>query len=373
MITNGVPSEDNLSCYVEVLFKLKNGTERVLTKLTVPFTSDGVASLSLQGILPVYPTPISADSLQNGTPGIAENHAGIYRIRAAEQWGYPAVANLDNQVSSLSNRVVYGQSRFGYGFGPVASSFMLHSYYSDNNLSFTRQIRADQPEYLYVYAYTIFDVTPTVTLYYTDDSQVTETATAITMAVHQVNYIPVALADLNVTVDASKELSFYILRLAGLPASSNKLVFYQLDDHCSDYDHYLLYDNGIGGCEVLRCSGKKDYSMQATKTSLRVTRWANNDYQQGLIRQSSAEGQQTITVNTGYYSREYCDHLSQLLLARAWHIDRTRNICYAIMIEDTEILTSSEEDDLHSIEITYRLSWERSSMSTWQPSIQASV
>ena len=372
MITAGVADEENLSLRVEVKFFHEGDPTTTLTVLTIPFNSAGIATLSLQDMMPLTTTPVSADSLQNGTAGVAKTMAGTFFIDAYEQWGFPAVPNSVG-VASSEIRVVYGQSRFGYGFGPVASSWMLHAFYSGDNLSFAREVRADQPEYLYVFAYSPITITPSVTLHYTDGTVDSDTGSATTLEADKVNYIPVSLTDLDITPDAAKDLSFYLVTLDGLPLSSNRTVFYQLDDHASDYDHYLLYDNGMGGCEVLRCSGKKDRSIKSSKTTLRTTRWANMDYQQGLIRQSSTEGQEYIKVNTGYYSKEYCDHLSQLLLANAWYIDMTRQIPYAIIIEDTELVTSTEDDDLYSLEFTYRLAWSRSSMSNFQPSIIAAV
>jgi len=350
------PTEENLTCYVEVLFAFQN--EDTLSKIVAfnaPYSRwNKKTEFDLSHLFPLEIVPPASSSIVSGGTGAADTHSGRFGFRYNDMFGTPPTVPVSfTSVSPFF--IIRGSSMYWNGFGSAESiNIMLHSWLTRAGRLLAREVRKEQPEYLYIFKTSggSFDVT--VTFFYTDGTDSDCTKGPIVVEDNSVAWIAVGWdqLDLDAEVDDAKTLSYYYITVQDTDGGMR----YQLDDHTTEYDQYFLFDNGIGGLDTIRCSGKTIYGASATRQIFERTRARGTNFQQGLVGVNNPTASEEWQMNTGYYHEDWCRHLAQLLTGDIWYVDRGRKRFLKCTIQNQSLRLVDKEDDptLQSVEFTVK-------------------
>ncbi len=127
----------------------------------------------------------------------------------------------------------------------------------------------------------------------------------------------------------------------------------------TDYDFFLVFENGVGGCETVALRGKATAKYVAQAEEYAKPRFAVWHIQEGDFGLYGMEGRKEFEVNTGLYDRTdpYLEHLLQLPLAACWFIDTFGQRFLPVRIEARDMVYTSDDDTLASISFTVRALW----------------
>lgn len=349
LISGGEASEPNLSLYVRID---KNGAFHA--ELNVPFhLGTGKVDMDLSGLSLVYSECPTDSSISGGGSGSLDDVAAEIILKYNEQYGTPAV-KPSTLTWSDPFMVIYGHTPYGYGVGAATGNVLLHSYYTPKGLSAIKEVRKSQPEYVYIYSHSGGSVTVGIEIIYTDDTSDTDTGPSISLTAKKVTWVAVGWDALGMDskVNPSKTVNSYVLTF-DLGGGNTQVIIYALDDHDTEYDEYILYDNGIGGCEVLRCSGRHRYGVEVQRDTITYARNRGRTYRDGYTLPYNQRGNEVMQLNTGHQDQNYIRHIGQLLLStRVWYINTHRGSFDAVTVKDTSVTTYDADNDVHNMGFT---------------------
>jgi hypothetical protein len=352
---DGNPTEDNLSCYMEIWMKNADNSEVYISRANLPYSRFNKRCRGdLSMMLPLRSAPPAPTSLTAYESGASPDAAKRLFFKHVDRYGNPAIPEVTAAISA-DYLVVHGASRYWFGFGAAATDALLHSYKDRDGRQIIREVRREQVDYIYFYANSAKTMVVFAEFFYTDGTSSLHALAGKSAAGLSVNYISVGwdLLGLEDLYDDTKTVAYYQIILNNLDFST-KSVKYQLDDHTTEYDQYILYENGIGGLEVLRCSGRHIIEGEATRTSFARVRAPGTDFQTGLSGTFNGQGAEIWRMNTGYYEKQYCRHLMQLMLGDAWYMDRARGNFYKITVLNSSMKLWDTDEDLHYVEFIMR-------------------
>jgi hypothetical protein len=360
LIAAGVSSEPNLSLYAKIE---RNG--EFLTELNAPFDlNTALTDFDLSGLDMVKPQPPTDGSMTTFRQGVLTGVSAELHVKIAEMYGDPAVK--PTTLTSFGPYVtVYGHTPYWFGNGLTAKSALLHSYYDTTGTEAVKELRKGQPEFVYIYSHDGASVAINIEILYTDGTNTTAAGGSIACTAKKVSWANVGwdAQSCDSIVDTAKVVNSYIVKLT--IAGEEQVLIYALDDHETDYDQYLMYDNGIGGCEVLRCSGRHTIGVEGSKSTVAMARIRGRSYQDGFRHTYNAKGAEAWNMQTGYQNQQYIRHLSQLFLAeRVWYIDMFREKFVAVTIKESAARLIDFENDLYNMGFTM-LYDDRPSISTF--------
>jgi hypothetical protein len=355
------PTVDNLSLYVQIWATSDDPAitaMELIAELSLPYSrKNKKVEFNLANMLNVYPTPpqdnaltyLNYGSVQPNLSDIAWGPTKKIQIKYNDMYGAPAELPL-TLIDSDIYTYIYGSSPYWYGFGPDpnAKKALLHSYVAKNGLTAIKEIRREQPEFMYVYSPTASTLNFSIEVVFTDGTA----ANVVTFG----RLIPAGISwhaigidqnTLTLTADPTKTVNLYIINVVGLGS-----IVYQLDDHTTEYDEYIIYDNGLGGCETLRCSGRHQtaYSVDKEIFTRAISRGTN--FRRGIKGIVSATGQDAMILNTGYYEKEYIQHIRQVIIGEAWYIDQRRRSFEHVIVKDASIKPVDRSEDLFYVQFT---------------------
>lgn len=339
------PTEENLTCYLQVDFAYQNDADySSLVKFNSPYSRwNKKTEFDLSHLFPLYIQPPTAASILSGGTGAADTHSGRFRFKYADMFGTPPTVPVSfTSVSPFY--VIRGSSMYWNGFGDAAAiNFMLHSWLNRNGRLLAREVRKEQPEYIYVFKTAGGSFTVNVTFFYTDGTDDAVTKGPIVVEDNSVAWVAVGWnqLDLDADVDDAKDLMYYYITIDDVDGGMR----YQLDDHTTEYDQYFLFDNGVGGLDTLRCSGKTIFGASGTRQIFDRTRARGTNFQTGLVGINNATASEEWQMNTGYFHEDWCRHLAQLLTGDIWYIDRARNRFLKCTITNNSLRLVDKEDD----------------------------
>lgn len=345
---DGDSSQPNLSMYVQIF---DNGT--MISELNVPFDRYSKrAYIDLGGLMDLRASLPTDDAIESYGSGGANYSLTKLSINYAEMYGDPVAipATLD---SSPEYYIIHGGTPYWYGLGPnPAVNKVLHSYISRTGRFAVKELRVNQPEWVY-YFMVSGSVTVEWTIQYTDGTDDSGFApSAPVAAAGAISYVNVGYTATGAAAaaDPDKSVHLYTVNIGG--AGDNTVLYYHIDDHDTEHDEYLCYDNGIGGIEVLRCSGRHETGVDVRKETYLKARVQGSNYRDGMTGTSIAVGAQQMVLNTGYYSKEYIEHLAQIIMGECWYIDRARTKIVHVTVKDRNTRLVNAADDLHAMTVT---------------------
>lgn len=284
--------------------------------------SDYIAIFRLEETLKPY---LSHDkpSFNQATITRCSNIMKRYYYRYAEAFGEPQVVQkLSNPTLTTKHVILAG---YGYKDFP-ASTFVANHITGNAGKKFlttqprTKTITTTQQEYLYLYnTATSGTMTIKLKVYYTDgtSSALTDKTTA-SAGYNQVYIFPVGYAQLAVAaVDSTKTVKYYEVYVYDVDHSSETFTYY-VDHKRYRLSRYFLFLNSLGGMDTLWCSGQEEeIGMEVSMEEARLVEEYNYAATDAQITAYNAEFRDTVKVHTGWKTKEYIDHLRDLLISEA--------------------------------------------------------
>ena len=281
--------------------------------------------------------------------GILNKPTASMVCKINEMYGQPA-QKPETLASHGPYIKIHGHTPYWYGVGPTAKSTLLHSYYTTRGKSAIKELRKAQPEYVYMYSHDGGSVAINVELVYTDGTSTTVSKGSVTCQAGKISWVNVGWDVLNMdaSVTSGKTVNEYIVKFT--IGGSQQPIIYTIDDKPTIYDEYILYENGIGGCEVVRCSGRHRIGAEATKSYVQMSRVRDRGYSEGFRHAYNSQGAEVWQMQTGYQNKEYIRHLGQIIVAeRVWYIDLLREQFTSVVVQDTNLRLIDYENDLYNV------------------------
>lgn len=364
-------TEPNLACQLEI-WKVADAfnDEEVITRLHATYDADtGTTEFNLGGLFPVQPALPNENSIAFAASlswkrDIASGCWQEYYLRVADKFGNPAIAQA--LLRQEGQYVVFHGARPEDHDTVNFLGFVrpLHGYRRADGITFRKPVTDVQPDW--VYLYTLAEITScTVEWEVTWDNGDTTTEAApgssFTLLEKKVYWIRSTPYDATgFTPPAAGVLPwYYTFRLKGDAGSGVATIYecrYQIKQ-CTDWDHYLLLDNGLGGCESVLMRGKGVFGFDARRDTARKARTSAFNLRDGEITTYNPEAQKKLDLNTGWHDLYYIQHLRQLITGTVWLIDTAKKRFLRLVCETSSIETHADDGDLYALNVTFKTAW----------------
>lgn len=372
-VTDGTDpnTETNLAAQVEVW---KAGAdfssdERITTLHATYDAATGTTALNLSELFPVKPHLPNAAHIDPGIfstwlKGTATDAWAEYYLRIADKYGSPAVPEA--LLKSDDNYFVIHGARSadrdgGTSFGVYVDK--LHNYRTLDGSTFWKPIGDEQPDWLYIWTKSaLTGCNVEWDIEWDDGSTNTETysGTAFSLDIHKVYYIRTTPLNFNFTPPSAGALPWHItFRLKG-DGGSGEATIAEVKYKAvigTSWERWLLFDNGLGGCESALFNGKAKEGFSVKRETARMTRTADFSIAEGELLAFNAEGQKEYELNTGWIPKWYAEHLRQLLMGDVWMVDFDNERFIKLICETDSVTTSETDQQLFSISAKFRTAW----------------
>lgn len=363
--------EDNLAAVLQVWIAgaTSNADTRLATLHATYHPTTAQATFNLRNIFPVAATPPTEASIPpvislTWPHGLATGAWAEYFLRYADKYGAPAVSEA--LLKSGSNYVVIHGAKSGNypSGGSLGSVHLLHRYTGSNDVNFRKPIVEDMPDWIYLYtkaACTDCYVEREATWDNGDTTTIDSSANPFDLATKSVYwFLSGHYPDDFTPPEAGAKIWLFTWRLkgdAGLGVATLAEVTYRVLP-CTEWDRFLLFDNGLGGCEAVLFRGKGEIGYKAQRTQARRQRADDHSPLLGDLFTFNQEGNMTFDLRTGYHDRYYIEHLQQLLLGACWMIDMENERFLALVCDtDTVKIHRDDQEKLYDLAVTFNAAW----------------
>lgn len=354
----------NLSLLVEVWYVNEDGVGRLITNLETTYNpATGDTKIDLSRLLPldIAPPPdsvIGSASVEYGR--ILGMYGAIY-LKLREAYGIPKELSGTTQTTA-DFYIVYGSSRYHNGPDKGPANILLHSYYSFRRKQtrnvFYKEVTRDQPEIICIWSKAGGSISLNKTVRKTGN--VLEAGTVPVTLQKGVNYIAASPTQLGIT---GTDVIGYTIGLGSF--SPYQGINYVLRQNEPDDQLFLLMDNGCGGLETIRVSGNKSFDVDVEFEKFERPRIPGDDFRKGNVDTTIKRGADRIQCNTGYYSRDYIEHIRQLAMGKVWLIDMVRKKYNRYIVTSGSIKVSESQADLFAFDFTIEQAWRSHSFSSF--------
>ncbi len=368
-------------------------TDQLLLSLHAPYDLDtGLVEFDIHSafatLAPALPDESSIPSIlapSSLASGVATDSFLAYYLRYADKTGVPAVSQAllktDNSFLAILGSLA------GDSLHPVApdaeESHILHNYRRRASLSdyFTgvssnalrKPVACEQPDWTYVLLTneTITGVYVSCHLYWSDGSESDYepfSTTPVSIDVNKVYWFPsgyrqmkLQSAPLPSGADADAYIIAYdwTLKTPDLPGDGRIDDVKYLVHDLSGWDYYLLFSNGVGGCESVALRGKASEKYRTTAETYRRPRTSAWNVAVHEQNNYETEGNRLWEFNTGYTDdADWIEHLRQLPITDgAWLIDTVNRRFLAVTVQAGELETRQDDETLYQLSFTVRAAW----------------
>lgn len=394
-----VTTEDNLRALVEVWTDTGNlATSEKLISLHSPYQlPEGETEIDISAAFSALTAHLPTEStIQIGLSLALPNGAATdafqkYFLRYADKYGTPAVA--ETLTKSDSYIAILG-SLAGDSLHPVTAGagepYIRHNYSrraeaydffleADSNI-LRRPMALTQPDWVYVLFYEGAVGLPAVTgstvdvyveclLYWSDGTQ-------STYQPYDTDPTTLDLDKIYWIISGYKQLKINTVTPSGGTAADAYVVAYDwiLKRDSDDlaltsasyrvevapgWDYFLLFSNGIGGCETAPFRGKGIERYKTTAEKYRSPRDSNWEVSTHETKLYLNEGQREWELNSGWTpDGDWIEHLRQLCLSDAvWLVDVENERFLAVTVETRDIEVRRDDETIYNLPITVRASW----------------
>lgn len=368
-------------------------TDRLLISLHAPYDLDtaqaqfdiSAAFADLAPALPdasTIPSTLAPGSLATG---VATGSFAPYYLRYADKSGTPAVAEALLRSDDDFMALLGGLS--GDSLHPVApdaeESPILHNY--RRRLSATdhftevashglrKPVACEQPDWVYVLLTNeaITGVYVECYLYWSDGSESNYQpfgTTPVGIEVNKPHWFPSGYRQMKLSAatapggadpDAYIVAYDWVLKTADLPGDGRiDAVMYQVHD-LSAWDHYLLFSNGVGGCESVALRGKAVSDARSAGQEYQSPRSIDWSVDTPEVAMYDLQEVQSWEFDSGYTEdQDWIEHLRQLAISdRAWLIDTANRRFLAVNVQPGKIETDRDDETLYHVTFTVRAAW----------------
>jgi hypothetical protein len=292
-----------------------------------------------------------------------------YYLRYADKYGTPAVA--ESLARSEDSYYAY-MGAISADSSALATTPLRHNYATRNKTTLVKPITQSQPDWMYwVCPVGVTGVYLQVQVFWSDGTESTVDpfdTDLLAVEENQLYWFATSWRSLKMstlTPEPGSPEGTYItgyrvsLTTGGLMLGVHSVTYELRYSYFSDI--YLVFSNGMGGCESVGFLGKNVENYD-TKSEIydkpRAQGWTAVDGDLALL---SAEGRRTWVVNTGWHTgTDYLVHLRQLQLSDAWMIDIKRQKFLRVIVEPGEIEVNPDDETLYSLEFQISAAWKDS-------------
>lgn len=363
-------TEDNLAATLQIwqAGATANDDTRLVTLHATYDPTTAQASFNLRNLFPVAATlppeaaipPVVSVEWPHG---LATGAWVEYYLRFADKYGTPAVP--DALLRTPGNYIAIHGAHPLDAVIPGSLSFvrLLHRYTGADAVSIRKPVVEDMPDYVYIYTSTnltgcyvereaTWDTGDVTTIDSSDNPFTLDTKSVywLLSGHYPSNFTPPA---------ADAEIVSFKWRLkgnGGLGVQTLAEVLYTVVP-CTEWDRFLIFDNGLGGCETVLFRGKAEIGYKAERTKARRQRQPDHSANLGDIFTFNQEGYVTFNLRTGYHPRYYIAHLQQLLLGDVWLLDLDNERFLRLVCETDSVEVYKDDTDLYSLSVTFNAAW----------------
>lgn len=361
---------DNLSCVLKVIEYDQDNNESLAITLNAPFnTSNGNAVFEIGQAFNLEPHLPSAATifvnLLGYTYGVAEKAYRKYLLKYAERFGTPPVTQ--GLQEDKTYHVIYGGYSFNgratFGTNVVFGQVLCHNYRYADGSRWYKPVSKEQPDWTYVFTkQALNDCVINVVVYFEDGTS-TEfpypDLDPFNLLGSHLYWFPSGYGQLRLDEVPNPDNLAIVRYEWRLKPESGSLVHarvgYDVDCECHPWNIYLLFENGLGGCESVRLMGKTQQKYVASRETFRRTRWQDVTVATGEEGNYFQEGNQQWEANTGWHPEYYIRHLRQLLLGDAWLIDLENERFIKIIINTESIEDVDDDQELFALNFNFRM------------------
>jgi hypothetical protein len=294
-----------------------------------------------------------------------------FYIRVADKYGAPVTPEALLKTEDTYIMLHGARPEDHDNVNTLGTILPLHGYRQQDGL-FKKPVTDVQPDWFYFFAPTAISAARVEFEITWDDGTITTETPASTpysfaaKTAYWIRSTPYNLSALIPPADGVLPW-YYTFRLIGNDGSG-ELTLAGVDyvvKPCTDWDVYLLMDNGLGGCESVLFRGKSSYGMEASRDTARRARSSqlsivegiNEMLQQGEIFTFNAEGQKVWELSSGWHDLYYIKHIRQLLFADVWLIDTEQKRFLKLTVESSNIITHEDDVELYAIQVKVKTAW----------------
>lgn len=354
-----VPSEDNLSCRLEVWRDTDSGEEMLLRTKAPYSTIDKRATFDISGALrrdtAYLPSDVSI-GISGASPYYDEavGLTDVYRIRHADQYGSPV------EPETLTVEGDYLAIQGGLPADAIqdinwaASAIALHSYFYLRNSAFIfrKPVSKMQPDWIYFVGLVTDDFRVVVTIAYDDGTTDEYNSTLMDITADTGYWVQSGYNQLKVDTNADPDKTVIgynvsIIRVTGM--QNVFTAFYVIDDVSPSWEHCILMENGMGGYESVRMKGITRHGHDVEREEVQLTRWSDFSTSTGEFKKLRTAGSPLFNMHTGHYPVYYLEHLRQLLHGDVWAIDTELVLLNDYRFKKMRVLSTSLGDFRSSV------------------------
>ena len=331
----------------------------------LPVLDDNTVEFDIQKDFELSYERPTEDGLSNSATYYGEVTKPIqaFALKWAEYYGNPAtyqgLADNDTTYYALHGGRNW-QNRNAAWWTAFNTALKLHTY-----MPRTKTIRYDQPEFLYYFneGATILGIEITYTRQ--DNTQATFTRSLSSVGANKFIWIKVGLDQLSIPsdpVNPTKSYTVKIVDIGAIPSTDVSETFtFNLTFDEVDYERFFLFGNSLGGCDVVRGTGKA--TSRAEFQYSESLQDAERDDQIGEVLVFDKRQKSTFQGSLGYKSKSYIEQLQELLLStQVWEIDIENNKYIPLKVNTTTVDLFKDDDDLYKLRWEYEYAFENSAL-----------
>lgn len=362
---NYTPDEDNLFCLIGIYQMVDDDFENaiLLAQKAVPYSRlTGQASVDIHGCFNLAPTlPVMGDASGQATDTMMRG-----AISVADQYGIPGYH--ESNLILYNFYFIYGSSRTIIQTLPPTAGFDLHSYVDLSGDAISKRVSKSQPDWIY---FVQFNESNTVNikadLLYDDGTSETVDIDDAVFAGTGVFWVAAGYTQLGIEslADPDKTVVAYTVKLKNETALGNfASISYTLVAE-TDWEVYLVMDNGLGGVESVLMQGKP-VNHAAAERQTATLNWDKSNYARGQKLQYNNKGTEQMELSTGWTDNEdYIYHLRQLLVGQLWIIDPLLGFV-KVLCTDSQIKEIRKADQvLFSLDLNIEMAFSEDSFNNF--------
>ena len=362
-------AEDNLAAMIQIWIAgaTSNDDTRLVTLHATYDPSTAQAAFNLRNLFPVQAT-LPPESAIPPVVSVEWPHGKAtgawveYYLRYADKYGTPAVPEA--LVKTPANYIAIHGAHASDAVVPGALGFvrLLHRYKGADGVEFRKPVVEDMPDYVYIYITSeltgcyvereaTWDTGDTTIIDSSDEDFVLEKSVYWFLSGHFPDNFTPPNPDAAIT-----QFTWRLKGDGGLGDATQAEVKYIVQP-CTEWDRFLIFDNGLGGCEVALFRGKAEIGYKASRSQARRQRASDHSPALGDLFTFNQEGTVTFQLRTGYQTRYYIAHLQQLLLGDVWLLDTDNERFVRLVCETDSVEVYKDDSDLYFLQATFSAAW----------------
>ncbi|NBB18845.1 hypothetical protein GVN20_05705 [Runella sp. CRIBMP] len=288
-----------------------------------------------------------------------------YRLRTAE--GYGDTFALQPQETHPEAYVHFGGTGFRQGLSKTPEEWVQGLTEADDHFlrlgPTLRYLQVDEPQWLNFLntRADIAELEVQIRIEYADDEIVTVTRDAGALDVNECVSIPVWITALGLhTVDITKGIKSYYVRLLGDGDPVTEEVRYVMDYAYREHKQYFVYLNSVGGWDSFLAYGKSSYGVGWTNQQIQQPIPATYTTNDANVSDVGSVMVDTFTVSTSFYGSEQLRFLRDFFNS-PYKFRWDAGVCLPISIKGRDLDEGADGQNQFKHDFQYQYAFENES------------